>query len=103
MRKHDHLPDAATQPVHLLHRREPAVIVQACHGIIDDDDLFRQAGVLIEGGEEEREREGVAIASAERVLERWAAIGGQGDRHAVDEHAVAGGRPAPIVHRRDGA
>jgi hypothetical protein len=79
------------------------MFIQARHWIVDDHDLFRQAGVLIERGEEEGQGKGVSIAGAERVLERGTTIGAQRDRNVVDEDAIAGGRPAAIIHRRDRA
>ena len=73
MREHDHLANPIIQALHFLDCGQSPVFIQARHGIIDHHELMRYACVLIEGGEEERQRG----RGRQRDWQRRVAYGGQ--------------------------
>ena len=79
-----------------------AMLIEARHGIIDNHGALGDLRVPIKGGEKEGQRQGVAVAGAERVSEgRLAGVRRQRYRDIVYEHAVTARGTAARVHGAD--
>lgn len=48
MRKHNHLANARKQAANLLDGSQRTMLVEACHGVVDDHNLLRELLVLLQ-------------------------------------------------------
>lgn len=102
MRQHDHLRHSLLQSAHLSDSGKRSMLVETRHWIVDNDNLLRDRGILLDRREEEGEGKRVAIARAQRRAKGWSLRRRERDADIVDDDGIGAARSAARVHRANG-